>query len=433
MKISFRRYRIAWLAALVLALGVLPARAQPPEQTPLEKAQAVLKTMRDENLSASQAFESGLLTKDVLLFVLGENGLLDRQPGQWQDTPETSAWTQLFVEKFPELAVKPAELPTAVQIKIARWYFSKNDGRGAAIMESVLKNLSRENPDLMTVNTAIFHLSDYYKSIGETEKSIATSLKMQEFTKDANLLVMNVFRAAQTASTAGETARARQLYEQVIGYNSDHFTGEAIIGLARELSREGKLQEARALLQKPVEGENADEIRLQLENELVQSYFHSGEWDEAQKWAKTFVEHYDALKSPNKTGRWQWLADNARRVPQQIEQWKKSPARLFTPIIAVRVAAAETEPMHISLNVQSYRDITVKAISNHPAIGVFSMQLPESYVSNTYQMLDVEIAPAAFPQNPGDETKAEITVSVAEFPDTVFHVPVTITWQGETP
>lgn len=432
MKISFRRYPIALLVALVLALGVLPTRAQPPEQSPQEKAQAVLKKMRDENLSALQAFESGLLTKEVLLFALNENGLLDRQPGQWQDAPETSAWTQLLIEKFPELAAEPAELPTGVQIKIARWYFSKNDGRGAAIMENVLKNLSRENPDAMTANTVIFHLSDYYKSIGETEKSIATALKMEEFTKDANLLAMNVFRAAQTASAAGETARARRLYERVIGYNSDHFTGDAIIALARELSKEGKLQEARALLQKPVEGET-DEIRLQLENELVQSYFHSGEWDEAQKWAKKFIEHYDALKSPNKTGRWQWLVDNARRVPQQIEQWKKSPVQLLTPIIAVRMAAAETEPMHISLSVQSYRDITVKAVSNHPAIGVFPMQLPESYISSSYQMLDVEIAPAAFPKNPGDETKAEIAISFAEFPDTVFHVPVTMTWQGETP
>jgi hypothetical protein len=428
MKISFRFIPILLLAALAFAtLGVLPACAQPPEQTPLEKTNLVLKKMRDENIAPQKAFDDGLLTKDVLLFALSENGVLDTQPGQWENMPETLAWTQLLMEKFPEAVAKPDELPTGVQIKIARWYFSKNDKRGAEIMENILKNLPRENPDMGVANVTIFYLSKYYKSIGETEKSIATSLRMQEFTKEPAMLSSSFFRAAQTASEAGDTVRAKQLYEQVIATNEGWMTAQSIIALSQILSKEGKLNEARALLQKPVEGANAEEIRLQLDNELMQSYFSQGEWEETQKWAKTVIEDYDALKNPDKTQRWQWVVENAKRMPQQIEMWKKSPVQLYAREISLRIAADETEAVHTSFNVHSYRDITVKAVSDNPAIGVWPLQLPENYRSNSYQMLDVEITPAAFPKAVGEETKADITVSFEEFPDTVFHVPVVIT------
>jgi hypothetical protein len=41
-------------------------------------------------------------------------------------------------------------------------------------------------------------------------------------------------------------------------------------------------------------------------------------------------------------------------------------------------------------------------------------------------MVGVEITPEAFPKAVGEETKAEITVSFEEFPDTTFKIPVKV-------
>jgi tetratricopeptide (TPR) repeat protein len=425
MKIPHRLF-VAVAVAASLALGVLPARAQPPQQTPSEKTALVLKKMRDENISAEEAFDDGLLTKDVLLFALGEDGVLDTQPGQWQGSPETMAWAQLLAEKFPESVARPAELPIGVQVKLARWYFSKNDARGVEIMDNILKNLSRENPDMRIASTVISLLARHYSEIGEYEKSIATSLKAQEFTQEPQFLSSFIFTAARTAATAGDTAQAQKLYEQIVETGGGWAKVQSIIALSQILSKQGKVEEARALLQKPLDGDNADEMQIQLDNQIMQTYFQRGEWDEALKWAKTTIEHYDALEKNDRKEMLKWTVENAKRMPEQIAQWKKSPVQLYTREISVRVADGETEPARTYFNVNSYRDITVKAASDNAAIGVWPLQSPENYSANSYQMVGVEITPEAFPKAVGEETKAEITVSFEEFPDTTFKIPVKV-------
>jgi hypothetical protein len=421
MKNSIRIF-VAVVCAAALALGVLPASAQAPALS--EKTAQVLKTMRDEKISAQKAFDDKLLTKEILLYALGDKELLDPGDAKWNGAPETMAWAQLLVEQFPELLEQPGALSPAAQLKVAQWFFSKQDKRGEPIAENVLKTTGREKEDWEDINTALYSLANYYREIGETEKSIATSLRIEGFTKDPKQISQHIYSAVSVALQADDKARAQQLIDKIIGYGNGELTGYAYMMMANQLSREGKWEEARAVLQKPIAGEGAELARVQLDSQLMQSYFERGEWDEARKWAKLTVEHYNALSEDDKKKKeyLKWTIENAKNIPSQIEQWQKSPVQTYNTQIRVRVAPGETEPVRTYFNVNSYRDFTVKAAADNPDITAWPLQSPQDYEMRQYQMIGVEIAPAAL-QKSG---KAELTVSFDEFPNTTLKIPIVI-------
>jgi tetratricopeptide (TPR) repeat protein len=416
------------LGVLLFVLGVLPVRAQPPQPTVFEKTTLVLKKMRDEKISAQKAFDDGILTKEILLSALEEDGVLDAQPDQWQSKLETLAWTQLLVEKFPEAVAKPAEFPANLQIKIARWYFSKNDKHGAEILEEILKNMSREKPDENVVNNVIYLLAEYYASVGETEKSIATSLKAKEFTTDPVVLARYIWFAARTAAAAGNTGQAQQFYEQVIAVGDEKT--QATIELSQVLSRDGRWDEARELLKKPVEGENADINRIELDNELIESYFNNGEWGESLKWAKTTVEHYDTFTKDGLKEFPKWvveIVEDARQMPEQIAKWQKNPLATSVQQIEMQVPTTEAEravfEKRKSFMIYSYPAGTPSVVSDNPQLKVAVKPLPREFRgSSNYRTITFDFAPEALKTG----LRAEIIITCAEFPDITLRVPVTL-------
>jgi tetratricopeptide (TPR) repeat protein len=418
------RILVALACVAALALGVLPAQAQAPDKALSEKTTLVLKKMRDEKISAQKAFDNKLLTGDVLLYALGEKEVLDPGDAKWNGAPETMAWAQLLVEQFPELLEKPGALSPIAQIKVMRWLLSQKDARVETLAESILKNNATGKPDLENVGSALYTLSSYYQEKGETEKAIATALRIEEFSKDPQKIGSHIFYAVSIATQAGDKARAQQLIDKIIGYGNGELTGRVYMVMANQLSREGKLEEARAVLQKPIAGEGAELARIQLDSQLMQSYFSRGEWDEARKWAKTTIEHYNALSEDDKKKKeyLKWTIENAKNIPGQIEQWQKGPVQTYNTQIRVRVAPGETEPVRTYFNVNSYRDFTVKGVADNPAISVWPLQSPQDYDMSAYQMVGVEIAPAAL-QKSG---KAELTVSFDEFPNTTLKIPIVI-------
>jgi tetratricopeptide (TPR) repeat protein len=416
------RIFIAVALVATLALGVLPACAQ--DNALSEKTAIVLKKMRDEKISAPKAFDDKLLTKDVLLFALGEKDLLDPGNAKWNGAPETMAWSQILVEQFPELIEKPNAISPAAQIKVARWLLSQKDARVETMAENILKTNATEKPDLENVSMALYILSGYYRKKGETEKAIATALRIEEFSKDPRIIGSHIFSAIDIALQAGDKAKAQQLMDKAIAYGNGELTGRAYKTMAGQLSKEGKWEEARAVLQKPITGEGAALARVQLDSQLMQSYFGRGEWNEARKWAKTTVEHYDALSDDDKKKQeyLKWTIENAKNIPEQIAQWQKSPVQIQNQQIRIRVAPGQTEPVRTYFNANSYRDFTIKAVSDNPDISVWPLQSPQDYEMRQYQMVGVEIAPAAV-QKSG---KAELTVSFDEFPNTTFKIPIDI-------
>jgi tetratricopeptide (TPR) repeat protein len=429
MKIAFRK---RMLCALVLMLGVLPAwraGAQPPQEDEFAAAQKIVERVRAGELTMEKAFAGGLLTRPVLLAIISSEKSLDAERGLWNPGQETYKWTGLLIEKYPEIFENQTFLGYPARIRIAMYFFSKRDPRGAAMMEKIIDELPREKPDIQVLMAALYNLGNYYLGSGEYDKAIATSLKVREFettpAQQANILL----GAARGAWAAGQKDVANKLYEQVIALGYGWATGHAHSDMAGHLMADGKLEEARALMKEPLEGLNGDQFQVVLSGQLAQSYFETSEWDEAKKWAQTAVEQYEALGAPIKNHGLEYSYENAKRLPEQIEQWQRSPVQLTTQKITVKIPENATQPVRTYFNVSSYRDITPTIVASDPAIKTWTFHEPYGYRSRKYQMIGVEISPALLQR----ETKSEIAVTIAEFPDIVFHIPVEIKAKKETP
>jgi hypothetical protein len=119
----------------------------------------------------------------------------------------------------------------------------------------------------------------------------------------------------------------------------------------------------------------------------------------------------------------EWIVQSAKDLPQQIAQWEKRPIQLYPQKIALSKPAGNVEePIRTYFNVNSYRAITVKAVSSNPEVKVWPLQSPYGYESRNSRMIGVEISTAALK----DDFKAEIVVTTEEFPDVTFRVPITL-------
>ena len=426
MKSAMRNWRVFF----VLVLGVLPVHAQPPQQSEFDRAVGIVEKVRAGQTTLEKAFDEGLLTRPVLLAIIGEEHALDHGRGFWNPAEETYKWTGFLVEKYPEIVEEQPFLSYGARLRIALYLFSKRDARGAQIMEKILQELPRQNPDKAVLIAVLYRLSNYYGGIGENEKAIATSLKIREFDVEpadqANILL----GAARGAWAAGDKENANKIYREVIGLGYGWATGHAHSDMAGHLMREGKLEEARALMKQKLEGWNGDQFQVILSSRLAQSYLDTGEWEQAREWAQTAVRQFEALEEPIKNHGLESYYESAKRLPEQIERAQANPIELHTRQIKVQMLKDAKEPVRTYFNFHSHRIVTPKITANDPAIKTWIFRDAHGYESGKYKMVGLEIGPEIWKR----EGLAEITISFAEFPDLVFHIPVIVTaTDKETP
>jgi tetratricopeptide (TPR) repeat protein len=325
MKIA-KSFCIALLATTAaLGSGVLPACAQPPQESEFDRAAGIVEKVRSGKITLEKAFADGLLTRAVLVEIVGTEQALDPGRGFWNPGEETYKWTGFLIEKYPEIFDEKMFLGYGVRLRIALVFMRQRDPRGAQIMEQILTELPREKTDKAILMAALYNLSLYYRSIGEDKKAIETAFKVRDYdttpADQANILL----GAARAAEASGDKAGAKDIYNQIVELGYGWATGQAYIGLAHQLFREGKLEEGRALLKKPIDGLNADQIRVVLDDHLASSYFGTGEYDEARKWAAAAVKQYESLAAPIKNHGLENFYESSKRMPQQIEAAKNNP------------------------------------------------------------------------------------------------------------
>jgi tetratricopeptide (TPR) repeat protein len=413
--------------ALVLAPGVLPVRAQPPQDDEFAAAAKIVERVKAGELTMEKAFDEGLLTRPVLLAIVSSEKALDAERGLWNPGQETYKWTGLLVEKYPEIFENQTFLGYPARIRIAMYFFNKRDPRGAEMMEKIIAELPREKPDIQVLMAALYNLGNHYLYTGEYDKAIATSLKVREFETTPEQQANILLGAARGAWAAGKKDVANKLYQEVIALGYGWATGHAHSDIASHLMAEGKLEEARALMKQPLQGLNGDQFQVILSARLAQSYFETGEWDEAKKWAQTAVQQYEALGNPIKNHGIESTYENAKSLPQQIEQWQKTPVQVMVQKITVKMPKNATQPVRTYFNVNSYRAITPKIVASDPALKTWMFHEPYGYRSRSYKMIGVEVSPEILQR----ETKPEITVTIEEFPDIVFHIPVAVKEEKE--
>src|SRR5690606_5562397 len=110
----------------------------------------------------------------------------------------------------------------------------------------------RENPDKRILLAALYILSNYYRGSGQHTKAYETASKVKEYNltpiEQSNILL----GAARALSATGDKEGALVAFEEVVDLGYGWATGHAYKDMAEILFRDGKKEEARALLQTPI-------------------------------------------------------------------------------------------------------------------------------------------------------------------------------------
>jgi tetratricopeptide (TPR) repeat protein len=409
------------LSPVLLSGFALPARAQPAAQSMNDGLNAVIKKMREEKLSPQAAFDQGILTKKLLVMALGDTHIIDPGRPMWSPTQESTQFAAVVIEHFPEVLEDPLSLNQTAQARLAIYLMDRGDKRGPELMETIIDDMPRNGVDLTVLDTMLYRLSSYYHGKGEYAKAIATSLRVKEFTTNAPMVANILLNGARAATSAGDKAGAKKLYDEIIAQKYGWATGHAYSDMANQLIQEGKVEEARELMKRPLEGDNGDQFRVIMNGRLAQSYFETAEWDLAAQWAQATIDQYKSLANPLQNHGLEYSPESAKRLLQEIEQWKKSPVMLAPETITTRSKGAG-ETIRTYFNVQSYRKLTITVESPDKSVKISDYQLPYGFENKKNQMFGLDITP----EKADADYDTELTLKIAEFPDKVIKLPVKI-------
>ncbi len=387
----------------------------------IKRARMTAAMLRSTGMTPQQAYEKKLLVEGVLLNLINADDLLDSGRGLWNPAQESRDFSLTLVQNLPQLLEPDSALQISGRVRVGLALLSSGDPRGGALLNKMIDDLPRENPDIQVVNAILYNLSGYYQGQGEPKKAIDTALKIREFTQDGETRSNIVLQAADAAYSMGDKERAQQLYDEVIGYGYGWATGHVYRTLASHLFADGKLEEGRGMLKRPVEGRNGDQFRVILLKELVDSYFSTGQWEEARRYAKAAADQYKALDNPIKDHGLEYFAQSAEQMPEQIKRWEKAPLVVQPEQITLRAKKGEVAHTHFSL--ESFRSIDAVVTCESPQIQIQRLQSPygeygESHAARFY----VRIAPEATQEN----LDTVLIVKSAAFADFELRVPLQI-------
>ena len=289
----------------------------------LKRARMTVAMLRATRMVPQVAYEKGILIEGVLLNLLNADDLLDSGRGLWHPTQESSGFALVLAQNLPQLLEPDSALQISGRVRVGLALLSRGDLRGETLLNKMIDDLPRENPDIQAVNAILYNLTIFYEGRGEQQKAIDTALKIREFTQDGETRSNIVLHAAHAAYAMGDKKRAQQLYDEVIGYGYGWATGHVYRTLAGQLFAEGKLEEGREMLKRPVEGRNGDQIRVVLLKELADNYLSTGERDAARRYAKAAVDQYKALDNPIKDHGLEYFASSAQKMLDEIDNSAK--------------------------------------------------------------------------------------------------------------
>lgn len=326
----------------------------------IESAMAgvVVERLRARTLTPEEAWKSGALDVDDLLYIVGE------RLGPWggffweRDDALRRALVKLLVEHGGERLKDTGKLPITVRLWMADYYGNIGDERVLALVESVIADLKpgavgQEDVALQAVE----RLGWYWRDKGEYEKGaqawerLPLMFKVQSWWS-ADAMV----EAARMWKSAGQNEKAQALYAKVAPIGDDWLTGLASWDQARSLIGKGEHEKARAILmQHPLKSGQAQILKYSL---LAYSYYRTGDFDKARQWAAQAINKHLGLKDEERKRDLDDAMYFAYSVFTWTEQWSKKILVCWPPAITVERGAATSS--QINLRTFPQRDLSVK-------------------------------------------------------------------------
>ena len=172
-----------------------------------------------------------------------------------------------------------------------------------------------------TLFFAIERLAWLYRDTGQYEKEAQVWLDAIPRLPAQSWMVPDMLVGAARAYTAqGKEEQAQQLYARVPEYGQGWFTGLIYYDSAHAMIKRGEHEAARRLLETPVNGVRAEQVRVGLLSLLSASYLKTGQLDLAQSAATQATQAYAALKTPPRNMGLEYQDERAHKVLEMCQR-----------------------------------------------------------------------------------------------------------------
>jgi len=404
---------------------------------------AAIGLIENRKLSLAEASKDGLLPANDIVYVLGQEEFTDRDIA-----PDLAG---LLLQSSPDAVKDIDNLSPGVRLWLADYYHHHHDHRAIPLFHLLITQAidpatqDQKNPQGITTNNvaawyyepAVTRLCEFYLETGQYQIAIDTYLKAVPHSKDPAYLADWQLGLGRSYAEMGDQKRATEYYAQVAQYGEGWFTGLALLDQARMNMAAGDYEKARELLQQPIQGKGAEQVKLALTYMLSYSYYRTGEFGLARKYSKEVIEHYKSLSNSITGLGLDSTFSTAQETLAQIDQWSKKPI-LAEPQELHTIASPAENPGGVvtrRLYLYTSKFVPLKVISNNPFVKVqVSNNKPVDNLGDlsaplkfhVEQEVLIQIAPEALQKG----FSATLSVQSPAFPNYQMSIPLHIQVEG---
>ena len=276
--------------------------------------------------------EGHLMGDDLIRF-------LESAPLKWVDATCT-ALAGLVARHCAGKIADANTLSAKVRIWLGVRYRLAKDRRCIPLYESVLAEKGLPG---YTIEVALCGLAWYYRSVGEYQRALDVWLREQQLATEPSNIANGLLEAMDLYVKLGDQAKADELRRRVPSYGYAYASGIAYCQEAEVLIGQGKHDAARAVLAQPLEGRYADQVRIAIYALLARSFYMTGEYATALKWANAATEQDDRYGAALRGEGLEGAASDARQCALWIRRWRSR--RIAGSPEVLRIHAFQDEPL----------------------------------------------------------------------------------------
>lgn len=413
-----------WTFPLPAQPAVSPPTPRPSLRT--DRIQAVGDRLRDGTLTPDKVLQDDGLTPHELLKMLEQ---------RWFPAKDRIILAGLLVKHGAHLLV-PAEtmgpraklaLEPRLKLALAEYFRSVLDVRAVPLLEERLAAIKQPDPKSLVPELNL--LASYYVETGQFQKALELYLQAPRYSTNPEYLASHLMHAARIYRQLGNEAKAQELQAQVAQHGFAWVTGMMRWEQAAAFMEKGRHDEARRLLQEPLTGRYADQVRVGLLSLLAKSYYRMAEFDSARKYGTMAQEQYRSIPNPMQGEGLERQLETAREIVLWSEQWSQSPLVCEPAQMRIAWPAAKTEkPIMQRLAIRAFRAIPVElSLEVAPLDTRIKARLEDGWRQHEYfveKRVTIEIAPQAMEGAVAGKWQATLVLKSAAFADRQVRVPI---------
>ena len=289
---------------------------------------AMLAKMRARELTPQDAWQSGVLTVDDLLYLI-ENKVDTWGGFFWEKNDNLRRdLVQLLVQHGADKLNETDKLSPKIRLWLADYYVSLDDEQGLQLGENLLKELipkAKDNQSLIFLT--VERMAWFHQNRREYEKAAQTWLRLEPLlTAKDWMLADAIWLAGRNTLYAGDEAKAQKYFEQAKTFDLPLYGMLVDYDLSGLWMKRGQPERVQQMQQKALESETDPVNRASRFLTLSQALYKMGEWDKAADAAQQVLAESAKEANPNPYLGAEFTQNAARDLMKWSALWQKTPA-----------------------------------------------------------------------------------------------------------